>query len=192
MQNNLPVQDSFGQLGALPILIQRTQHEYSESTKSKGITAISTLIRHNKMLEHSFLSDDGLSLIISWLRSEFKAVREKALSLLRHLLAEEVLTDKHIIQDNNCKIIDSIAILSRNNSLYTTKYQDIQYGETISETLLRLVEICNPKLNRVSKDKILEEVTKRMNFLAEYCEVFPNDDISPEYSMLVECKKLLI
>lgn len=192
MQNNLPVQNSFGKLGALPILIQRIQQENSEFTKSKGITAISTLIRHNKVLEHSFLSDDGLSLIISWLQSEYKGTREKALSLLRHLLTEEILVEEYVIENKNCRIIDNIVILSRNNSISTAEYQDIQYSETVSETLLQLVKICNSKLDRASKDKVLEEVTNRMTFLTDYCKIFPNDDISPEYSTLVQCKKLLV
>ncbi|KAJ1614042.1 hypothetical protein OIY81_704 [Cryptosporidium canis] len=192
MQNNLPLQISFGKMGALQILIERVQQECSGSTKSKGITAISTLIRHNKALECSFISDDGLSLIISWLQSEHKCVREKALSLLRHLISEEIVTGWHIAEINNYQIIDAIISISKNNSLSTTKYQDIQYSEIISETLLQLIKVCDSKLSKVSKDKVLEEINRRILFLTEYRKTFPDDDISPEYSTLVLCRELLV
>ncbi|OII71778.1 uncharacterized protein cubi_00585 [Cryptosporidium ubiquitum] len=192
MQNNLPVQNSFGQLGALQILKQSIQNEDSESNKSKGITAISTLIRHNKVMEKSFISDDGLSLIVLWLHSNNVRVRERALSLLRHLLIEGIVRGEDFVEDDNCKVIDIILVLSRNNSISNTEYQDIQYSETISKTLLELIRTCNPKLSTASRDRIIEEVNKRMIFLINYCKLYPNDDISPEYSTLIQCKGLLV
>lgn len=192
MQNNLPVQNSLGQLGALPMLKQSIQSEDSESNKSKGITAISALIRHNKLLEDLFISDDGLSLIVLWLHSDNIKVHEKALSLLRHLLIEGAIKDKDLVEGNDCKLINTILMLSRNNSTSGTEYQDIQYSETISLALLELIKVCCSKLNKASKDKILEEVTKRMIFLIDYCRLYPNDDVSPEYSTLIQCEKLLV
>ncbi|QOY43025.1 Armadillo-type fold protein [Cryptosporidium parvum] len=192
MQNNLPVQNSFAKLGALSLLKQSVQGEDSETNKSKGITAISSLVRHNKTLEGSFISDNGIPLIALWLHSENVGVRERALSLLRHLLIQGVVKSEYIIGNNNSKIIDTILTLSKNNSISNKEYQNIQYGETISETLLELINAFNPKLSSSSKDKIREEVNKRMIFLIDYCKLHPDDDISPEYSTLIQCEKLLV
>ncbi|CUV04564.1 unnamed protein product [Cryptosporidium hominis] len=192
MQNNLPVQNSFAKLGALSLLKQSIQGEDSETNKSKGITAISSLVRHNKTLEDSFISDNGIPLIALWLHSENVGVRERALSLLRHLLIQGVVNSEYIIGNNNSKIIDTILTLSRNNSISNREYQNIQYGETISETLLELINAFNPKLSSSSKDKIRKEVNKRMTFLIDYCKLHPDDDISPEYSILIQCEKLLV
>ncbi|KAL5370001.1 hypothetical protein CPHLJ_2g2080 [Cryptosporidium parvum] len=192
MQNNLPVQNSFAKLGALSLLKQSVQGEDSETNKSKGITAISSLVRHNKTLEGSFISDNGIPLIALWLHSENVGVRERALSLLRHLLIQGVVKSEYIIGNNSSKIIDTILTLSKNNSISNKEYQNIQYGETISETLLELINAFNPKLSSSSKDKIREEVNKRMIFLIDYCKLHPDDDISPEYSTLIQCEKLLV
>ncbi|KAH8581827.1 uncharacterized protein ELE39_001957 [Cryptosporidium sp. chipmunk genotype I] len=192
MQNNLPVQNSFAKLGALSLLKQSVQHEDSEINKSKGIAAISSLIRHNQALEESFISNNGIPLIVMWLHSDNVGVREKALSLLRHLLMEGVVKADYIIENNNVKIIDTILMLSSNNSISNTEFQNIQYGETVSEALLELIKTCNSRLSKASKDKILEEVNKRMIFLFDYCKLYPDDDISPEYSTLIQCEKLLV
>ncbi|KAK9173957.1 hypothetical protein CmeUKMEL1_16660 [Cryptosporidium meleagridis] len=190
MQNNLPVQNSFAKLGALSLLKQSVQDEDSEENKSKGITAISSLVRHNKALEDSFIYDNGIPLIALWLHSDNVKVRQKALSLLRHLLIQGVVSSEYIV-GNNSKIIDIILTLSRSNSISNKEYQNIQYGETISETLLELINAFNSELNSSLKDKIREEVNKRMTFLIDYRKLHPDDDISPEYSILIQCEKLL-
>ncbi|KAK6590981.1 hypothetical protein RS030_111754 [Cryptosporidium xiaoi] len=191
MQNNPPVQTAFGNRGALTIITEAVHLEISELMQSRGISAISSLIRHNPDMEREFVIEDGLLQIEKWMRSEFIKVREKSMSLLRHFIHQGVISSRDVLEINNGRIIDAILDLQRKNCESIEESQNIQYNETLSETLFQVVNICKDHMKNDCKEKILLQVNRRANFLSNYMKICPQDDFSPEHDMLIKCKELL-
>ncbi|KAH8741009.1 hypothetical protein FG386_002555 [Cryptosporidium ryanae] len=191
MQNNLSVQKSFANIGALSIITNATHFESSEIMKSRGISAISSLIRHNTEMEKAFIVENGLFQIKTWLNSEFMKVREKSMSLLRHFIRQGTISYKDILEINKGRIIDTIINLQKENSKNPNELQNIQYGEILSETLFEVINMCKDHMDNEYKEKILLYVVGRADFLSKYVKFCPDDDVSPEINMLVKCEELL-
>ncbi|KAF7457919.1 Hsp70 nucleotide exchange factor FES1 [Cryptosporidium felis] len=190
VQNNLPAQKIIGCSDAFSVILKRVKHENSEEAMSRGITAISSLIRHNRELEESFVSGE-LNQIEIWLNSDSIRVREKTLSLLRHLLSERIIGKHESKNIKNSNVFEIILKLIGENSQRNSEHINIQYSEILSDTLLQLIQVNSSQITNNLGIKLIEQINDRVDFLSEYSRHFPEDDISPERAILVKCMSLV-
>ncbi|KAL7067741.1 hypothetical protein ACR3K2_16500 [Cryptosporidium serpentis] len=188
MQNNLPVQEGFSNCGALSIIRRQIYIDDYELIQSRALAALAALLRHNHNMEIAFLSDNGLYDISKLLLSEHLKVREKALSLLKHFILENLITSKDILYVNNGQIIGTIMKLVDDNS---NGILNIQYSEILSETLLQIINCCKLDLSEKLQDEVLKCIRRRQSFLADYAKIHPEDDTSPEVNLLKEYEGIL-
>uniref|UniRef100_A0A0G4I325 Nucleotide exchange factor Fes1 domain-containing protein n=1 Tax=Chromera velia CCMP2878 TaxID=1169474 RepID=A0A0G4I325_9ALVE len=120
------------------------RQKFSQQVQLKALGALSGLIRHNTAAELLFVNRGGVAVLRSALTSEWWKVRQKAATLLRHLLHEKRVPERQI----DWRLVEVVAWMMAQRDVDS---EGIEYGEVTGEMVRELLSRHKPQIVRTGK-----------------------------------------
>ncbi|CBZ53596.1 hypothetical protein NCLIV_033830 [Neospora caninum Liverpool] len=187
--NNPQIQEAVYKQQGLALLMNLVKEAPANSSlRVKALTALACEVRHHRQSELAFVNAGGLAILVHAMHSRDEKYQEKAASLTRHLLQEQLLG---YAQVEKFDLPGAVGAL-----LEHTPFTNIQFSETVVQLAIALLQqhrvamakapvLAGLRQTLLDRQRHLVEMLREMEKRGNSDELLP-DDFATQSSLLEE------